>query len=53
VLGVGLGRAPDLASEDIERGIQRFAATLPEPYRLNALMNANPLHVDASGTVRN
>jgi hypothetical protein len=51
VLGVDLGRSPGLASEDIERGIEQFAATLPESYRLSALLNGNPLHIDRSGTV--
>ena len=39
------------ANEDIEQGIERFAARLPESYRLSALLNANPLHIDRSGTV--
>jgi hypothetical protein len=51
VLGVDLGPYPDLASADVERGIERFAAGLPESYRLSALVNASPLHVDRSGTV--
>jgi hypothetical protein len=51
VLGVDLGPSPDLATEDIDQGIERFAATLPEPYRLGTLLNANPLHVDRRGTV--
>lgn len=51
VLGVDLGAFPDLATEDIARGIERFAATLPESYRLGEILNANPLHVDRSGTV--
>jgi hypothetical protein len=51
VLGVDLGSTPDLANEDIERGIEAYAATLPESYRLSALLNANPLHVDRSGRV--
>jgi hypothetical protein len=51
VIGAGLGAFPDLAPEDIERGIERYAATLPESYRLGALVNANPLHVDGNGTV--
>jgi hypothetical protein len=51
LLGVDLGPSPGVASEDIERGIARFAATLPDLYRLRALLNANPLHVDRSGTV--
>jgi hypothetical protein len=29
VLGVDLGPYPDLAGEDVEQGIERFAATLP------------------------
>jgi hypothetical protein len=51
VLGVDIGPDPDLASPDIEQGIERFAASLPESYRLQALLNANPLHVDRSGAV--
>lgn len=51
VLGVDFGPSPDLAPEDIEQGIERFAATLPESYRLGTLLNANPLHVDQHGTV--
>jgi hypothetical protein len=53
VLGLDLGGSPGLASHDIEQGIERFAATLPHSYRLRALLNANPLHVDRSGTVGN
>ena len=51
VLGVDFGPSPDVPPEDIEQGIQRFAATLPESYRLRALLNASPLHVDRRGTV--
>jgi hypothetical protein len=51
VLGVDLGSTPDLGSEDVERGIETYAATLPESHRLSALLNANPLHVARSGTV--
>jgi hypothetical protein len=51
VIGVGLSPSPDLSSEDIEQGIARFAATLPESNRLRALLNANPLHVDRRGSV--
>jgi hypothetical protein len=51
VLGVGVGRSSDLTSQDIEQGIERFAATLPDSYRLDALLNTNPLHMDRSGTV--
>ena len=52
VLGVDLGSFPDLMGEDIEQGIARFAATLPQANRLRALLNASPLHVERSGTVR-
>jgi hypothetical protein len=51
VLGVDLGPSTQLAPEDIEHGIERFAATLPDSYRLGALLNADPLHVDRAGTV--
>jgi hypothetical protein len=51
VLGVDLGPSSELSTEDIERGVEQFAAKLPESYRLSALLNANPLHVDRSGTV--
>ena len=51
VLGVELGPSTDLTSEDIEHGIEGFAATLPDSYRLRVLLNTNPLHVDRSGTV--
>jgi hypothetical protein len=51
VVGVDLGSFPDLSSDDIERGIATYAATLPESARLQALLNANPLHVDRSGRV--
>jgi hypothetical protein len=53
VIGVDLSPSPDLATTDIEQGIERFAATLPEPSRLHTLLGANPLHVDRSGTVTN
>ena len=45
VLGVDLGLTPDLGTEDVEQCIERFAATLPESYRISTLLNANPLHV--------
>jgi hypothetical protein len=51
VLGVDLGPSHDLGTEDVEQGIEAFAATLPESDRLRALLAANPLHVDRSGTV--
>jgi hypothetical protein len=51
VVGVGVGPFPDLASEVIEEGIQRFASGLPAAYRIRHLINANPLHVDRDGNV--
>lgn len=51
VLGVDLGPSTNLGTEDIQRGIERFAATLPDSSRLHALLDANPLHIDRSGTV--
>ncbi len=51
VLGVDIGPFPDLVSEDIEGGIEQFAAALPPANRLGALLNSNPLHVSQSGTV--
>jgi hypothetical protein len=51
VLGVDLPPAPGVGTEDIEHGIEAFAGTLPESNRVDALLNANPLHVDRSGTV--
>ncbi len=52
VLGPGLGPYPGLSSEDIEEGIARFAATLPQAYRIRQVLNANPLHIDRDGVVR-
>jgi hypothetical protein len=51
VLGRDLGAFPNLPTEDVERGIERFAAKLPTEYRLRALLNANPLHIDSHGEV--
>ncbi len=51
VVGVDLGPTTGLATEDVEQGIEAFAATLPQSSRLDALLSANPLHVDRSGTV--
>jgi hypothetical protein len=36
----------------VEQGIERFAATLPAPDRIRHLLNANPLHIDRDGNVR-
>jgi hypothetical protein len=51
VLGPGLEPFASFSSEDIESGIDRFAATLPSEGRLRALLNANPLHIDSSGEI--
>jgi hypothetical protein len=52
VLGPEVGAHPDISSQHVERGIERFAATLPADGRLRALLNANPLHIDRAGIVR-
>jgi hypothetical protein len=51
VIGSELGPYPQLSSEDVEQGIERFAVTLPRQDRLRHLLNANPLHIDPDGTV--
>lgn len=52
VLSCDLGPFPNLASEDIEGAIERFARTLPASYRIRHLVNANPLHLRRDGNVR-
>jgi hypothetical protein len=52
VYGVDTGPFPNLTPEQIEDGIERFAATLPAAYRMRHLLDADPLHVDRSGSVR-
>ena len=51
VVGPDLGPFPNLSAEDIEQGIERFAATLPAQNRIRHILNANPLHVDRAGMV--
>ena len=51
VVGVDLPPFPNISSEQVEEGIERFAATLPAQDRLRHLLNANPLHIDVHGTV--
>lgn len=51
VVGVDLPPFPNISSERVEEGIERFAATLPAQDRLRHLLNANPLHIAADGTV--
>ena len=52
VIGVDLKPFAGLPPEDIEDGIERFAAALPGAARLRRLINRNPLHIDRRGTVR-
>ena len=51
VPGVDLEPFAGLPPEDIEDGIERFAATLPAGDRLHQLINFSPLHIDRHGTV--
>jgi hypothetical protein len=51
VIGVDLGPFTALPPEDIEEGIERFAATLPAEDRLHQLINFSPLHIDRHRTV--
>lgn len=51
VLGAGVGPFPNISTEDVEEGIQRFAATLPSQDRIRHLLNANPMHIDREGNV--
>jgi hypothetical protein len=52
VLGPDLGPYPDIGIEDVEQAIERFAASLPEQDRLHQLRDADPLHIDREGVVR-
>lgn len=51
VFGVGLGQFAGVPPEDIEDGIERFAATMAVADRLRGLINVCPLHIDRQGTV--
>jgi hypothetical protein len=51
VVGSEIGAYPDLSPEDVEQGIERFAATLSSSDRIHQLLNANPLHIDRQGNV--
>jgi hypothetical protein len=51
VIGTDVVGFEELENDDIEQGIDRFAATLSSSYRLTALQNANPLHIDRAGQV--
>jgi hypothetical protein len=50
VLGPELGPFPDLSSDDVEEGIERFAATLPAEGRIRYVVNANPMHIEPDGS---
>jgi hypothetical protein len=52
VRGSDLGPFPNISAEDVEQGVERFAATLPPRHRLRHLLNANPLHIERDGIVR-
>ena len=52
VIGVDLGPFVGLPPEDIEDGLERFAASLRAADRLRRLINFNPLHIDRHGIVR-
>jgi hypothetical protein len=51
VISTELGPFTNVAPEEVEEGIERFAATLPADHRLYHLLNASPLHMDADGNV--
>ena len=51
VIGVDLGAFQPLPDEEVERAVEQFAATLPSEYRLQALLDTAPLHVDRDGHV--
>ena len=52
VLGCDLGPFPNISTENIEQGVERFAATLPAGQRLRQILNASPLHIGRDGEVR-
>jgi hypothetical protein len=52
VLGPDFGPFPNVAPEDVEAAIERFAAGLPATARIHQLLDANPLHIDRRGVVR-
>lgn len=51
VIGRDIGPYPGFSAPEIERAIERFAAKLPRGYRLQGLLNANPLHIDRRGEI--
>jgi hypothetical protein len=51
VVGAGIGEFSELPEDEIEAGIERFAAGLAPEYRLRAVLNASPLRIDSRGHV--
>jgi hypothetical protein len=51
VVGVDLPPFPNISREQVEEGIERFAAALPARDRVRHLLNANPLHIDGDRNV--
>jgi hypothetical protein len=51
LVGVDLPPFPSISTEQVEQGIERFAATLPARDRIRHLLSANSLHIDIDGTV--
>jgi len=49
--GTGSRPFPNISAEDVEHGIERFAATLPARDRIRHVLNANPMHIDSDGMV--
>lgn len=43
------GPFPNLAPEDVEAAIERFAAGLPAPARTKRLLDPSPLHIERGG----
>jgi hypothetical protein len=51
VVGVDLPPFPNISREQVEEGIERFAAALPARDRVRHLLNGNPLHIDGDRNV--
>ncbi|HWC86100.1 MAG TPA: hypothetical protein VG388_06155 [Solirubrobacteraceae bacterium] len=51
VLAPELGPFPNIAPEDVETAVERFAVGLPAADRLGQLLDAAPLHLDRAGVV--
>ena len=51
VFGLDLGMFTSMPPEDIEDGVERFAAALPPEDRLHQLINFSPLHVNRDAVV--